>query len=64
MKGDITVKQSKRKCSVIPVDRALEKEYNKNAKGKGSIIGFAIEKEAVAKWNIIKHKKNAIFQIP
>ena len=43
MKSDFTVKLSKRKCSAIPVDQALEKEYTKNATGKGSIIGFRIE---------------------
>ena len=55
MNGNFTVKQSKQKCSAIPVDQALEKEYNKNGKGKGGIIGFTREKEVVAKWNIIKH---------
>ena len=49
MKGDFTVKLSKRKCSAIPIDQALEKEYNKNAKRKGGIIGFTREKEVVAK---------------
>ena len=62
MKGDFTVKLSKRKCSAIPVDQALEKEYNKNAKGKGGIIGFTREKEVVAKWNIIKHEKMQYFK--
>ena len=62
MNGDFTVKQSKRKCSAIPVDQALEKEYNKNAKGKGGIIGFTREKEVVAKWNIIKHEKMQYFK--
>ena len=62
MKGDVTVKLSKRKCSAIPVDQALEKKYNKNAKGKGGIIGFTREKEVVAKWNIIKHEKMQYFK--
>ena len=61
MNGDFTFKQSKRKYSAIPVDQALEKEYNKNAKGKGGIIGFTREKE-VAKWNIIKHEKMQHFK--
>ena len=51
-----------RKCSAIPVDLALEKEYNKNGKGKGGIIGFTREKEVVAKWNIIKHEKMPYFK--
>ena len=42
--------------------RRLEKEYNKNAKGKGGIIGFTREKEVVAKWNIIKHEKMPYFK--
>ena len=62
IKGDFTVKQNKRKFGVILVDQALEKEYNKNAKGKGGIIGFTREKEAVAKWNIIKHEKMQCFK--
>ena len=46
------------KCgSAVPMDQALEKEYNKSAKGEGGIIGFSRRKEAVAKWNIIKHEK-------
>ena len=57
MEGDFTVTQSKRKCSAILVDQAPEKEYKKNAKGKGGIIGFTREKEAVAKWNIMRHEK-------
>ena len=39
------------------MDQALEKEYNKPAKGQGGIIGFSHRKEAVAQWNIIKHEK-------
>ena len=37
------------KCgSTVPMDQALEKEYNKPAKGQGGIIGFSRRKEAVA----------------
>ena len=39
------------------MDQALEKEYNKKAKGPGGIIGVTRQKESVAKWNIIKHEK-------
>ena len=63
MNGDFTAQQGKRKWSVIPVDQALEKKYNKNAKGSGRINGFTREKEVVAKWTIIKHEKNAVFQL-
>ena len=46
------------KCgSSVPMDQALEKEYNKPAKGQGCIIGISRRKEAVAQWNIIKHEK-------
>ena len=57
-----TVKRSNRKCNPIPVDQALEKEYNKNPKGKGGIVGYTREEEAVAKWNIIKHEKMQHFK--
>ena len=40
------------------MDQALEKEYNKPAKGQGGIIGISRRKEAVAQWNIIKHEKS------
>ena len=34
--------------------------YNKPAKGPGGVIGFTRRKEAVAKWNLIKHEKSKI----
>ena len=39
------------------MDQALEKEYNRPAKGQEVIIGFSRRKEAVAQWNITKHEK-------
>ena len=39
------------------MDQALEKQYNKPAKGSSGIIVFTRRKEAVCKWNIIKHEK-------
>ena len=39
------------------MDQALEKAYNKPAKSSASIIGFTRRKEAVCKWNLIKHEK-------
>ena len=39
------------------MDMALEKEYNKPAKGPGGVIGLSSRKEAVAQWNLIKHEK-------
>ena len=44
-------------CSAVQMDQALEKEYNKIAKGQGGIIGFTNRKKAVAQWNLIKHEK-------
>ena len=60
MNVNFIAKQSKRRRIAIPVDEPLEKEYNKNVKGKGGIVGFTREKEVVAKWNIIKHEKCSI----
>ena len=57
LNGDFTVQHSRRPCSAIPIDQALEKAYNKTAKGKGGIIGITAQKAAVAKWNLIKHEK-------
>ena len=39
------------------MDQALEKQYNKPGKGPLGIIGFTRRKEALCKWNIIKHEK-------
>ena len=33
-----------RKRSAVPMDQALEKEYNKVAKGKWGVIGFSKQK--------------------
>ena len=55
--GKFVFHQTKRKGSGIPMDQALEKQYNKPAKGPSGIIGFTRRKEAVCKWNIIKHEK-------
>ena len=45
-KGDFVVHHTKRKGSGVPIDQALEKEYNKPAKGAGGVIGFTREKES------------------
>ena len=46
-----------RKGSGVPFDQALESAYNKPAKGPGGVIGISRKKEAVLKWNLIKHEK-------
>ena len=48
-KGDFVVRHSLRKGSAVPMDQALEKE--------SGIIGFTRRKDAVCKWNLIKHEK-------
>ena len=39
------------------MDQALEMQYNKPVKGPSGVIGFTRRKEAVSKWNVIKHEK-------
>ena len=56
-RGDFVVHHTERKASGVPIDQALEKEYNKPAKGPGGIIGIQRKKESVAKWNLVKHEK-------
>ena len=56
--GDFVVHHTLRRGSGVPMDQALEKEYNKAAKGAGGIIGITRKKESVAKCNIVKHEKN------
>ena len=51
------MRHSSRKGSAVPMDQALEKAYNKRAKSSSGIIGFTRRKEAVRKWNLIKHEK-------
>ena len=43
--------------SAVPMDQELEQSYNKPVKAAGGIIGITCRKEAVCKWNIIKHEK-------
>ena len=57
LKGDFVVRHTSRKGSAVPMDQALEKAYNKPAKSSAGIIGFTRRKEAVCKWNLIKHEK-------
>ena len=45
------------------MDKALEKEYNKVAKGHGGVIGVTREKNVVARWNLIKHEKMKYIKI-
>jgi len=42
------------------MDKALEKAYNKPAKGQGGITWFTRRKEAVAQFNLIMHEKVCI----
>ena len=56
-KDHFVVRYTHRKCSAVPLDQALEKEYNKVSKGKGGVIEFLKEKGTVATWNLIKHEK-------
>ena len=55
--GDFVARHSLRKVIAVPMDQALEKEYNKPAKSSSGIIGFTRRKEAVCKWNLIKHER-------
>ena len=56
-KGSFVVRHTNRKCSAVPMDQALEKEYNKVAKWNGWVIGFSKQKGTVAKWNLTKCEK-------
>ena len=47
-----------RKGSGVPFDQALEQCYNRPAKVSGGIIGVTRKKDAVALWDITKHKKD------
>ena len=42
------------------MDQALEKCYNKSAKGPGGVIGITHNKASVSRWNLIKHEKSRI----
>ena len=58
--GFFVVNFRKTCASAVPMDQALEKAYNKPAKGQGGIIGFTRRKEAVAQFNLIRHEKARI----
>ena len=59
LEGGFVAKLSKRKGSAVPMDQALESQYNKQAKSSSGIIGITRRKEAVCKWNLIKHEKSS-----
>ena len=43
--GGFVVRHTAKCGSAVPMDQALEKEYNKPAKGQGGIIGFSRRKK-------------------
>ena len=55
--GDFVVHHTHRRGNGTPIDQALEQDYNKPAKGFGGVVGYTKRKEAVARWNLIKHEK-------
>ena len=57
------VMNGNRKGSGVPFDQALEQCYNRPAKVSGGIIGVTRKKDAVALWDIIKHKKDQYVQL-
>ena len=48
--------QFQRFLESLSVDQALEKTYNKPAKGLSGFTGISKGKEAVLKWNIEKYE--------
>ena len=58
LQGGFVVRQTLNYGSGVLMDQALEKEYNKPAKGQGGITGVSRRKQAVSQWNIIKHEKS------
>ena len=52
-----TIKHTRRVVSAFPVDQGLEKAYNKPAKGPSGVVEITKRKEAILKWNILKHMK-------
>ena len=54
---EVLLRDTYREGSAVPMDQALVKAYNKPAKSSAGIIGFTRRKEAVCKWNLIKHEK-------
>lgn len=56
--GGFVEKLSKRKSSAVPMDQALESQYDKQEKSSSGIIGITRRKEAVYKWDLIKYEKS------
>ena len=56
--GKFVVNLSKRSASAVPMDQALESKYNKPANSASGIIGITPKKEAVCKWNLMKHEQS------
>ena len=54
---DFTIKHTANSGSGVPLDQALEKEYNKYRKGPSGIIGYTRRKGSNLKWNTIHQEK-------
>ena len=61
--GCFVFHQSLQRGSGIPMDQTLEKQYNKLTKSSSGVIGFTRRKEAVCRWNIIKHEKHQCSEV-
>ena len=57
MEGGFVVRHTSRRASAVPMDQALEKAYNKPAKSHAGVVGISRRKEAVSRWNLVKHEK-------
>ena len=57
MAGGFVVRHTKSKASGVLMNQALEKPYNKSAKSNSGIVGISRRKDAVCRWNTIKHEK-------
>ena len=53
--GFVVRKTANRKANAVATDMALEQSINKDAKGKGGIVGFTLKKEALLRWLLTRH---------
>ena len=53
----VLLPHTSRRGSGVLMDQALERAYKKPANDQGGITGISRRKQAVCKWNIIKHEK-------
>ena len=60
LQGEFAVQRSCREFTQTAVDQTLEQTLYKETKSKGGIIGSSLNKEAIQRWVLTAHERDAM----